>query len=208
MLHYVASQAEKSNQELLTLPDDLSVLDEASKTSVEQLSVEVTQLDNQIKKIQNQMNAPNTQADVKNQMSEFLSEASTEVTAMKERMDLLKKTQAELADFFCEDPNAFKMEECYKSLASFCSKFKAAVGENVKRREQEALAEQRRAQRELDDQKKAKGRMKRRRQIQNTSKLLNGAKLYYQHRHTKLIRMRKKPSRRSVLGSLYYGRRR
>ena len=72
MLHYVASQAEKSNPELLSLPDDLNVLEEASKTSMEQLSIEVTQLDNQIKKIQNQMNAPNTQKDVKNQMSEFL----------------------------------------------------------------------------------------------------------------------------------------
>ena len=65
MLHYVASQAEKSNPELLSLPDELSVLEDASKTSLEQLRAEVTQLDNQIKKIQNQMEAPNTQADVK-----------------------------------------------------------------------------------------------------------------------------------------------
>merc|ERR1719468_792842 len=49
MLHYVASQAEKSNPELLTLPEDLAVLDDASKTSMDQLSIEVTQLDNQIK---------------------------------------------------------------------------------------------------------------------------------------------------------------
>ena len=65
MLHYVAAQAEKSNPELLSLPEELAVLDDASKTSLEQLRSEVTQLDNQIKKIQNQMEAPNTQADVK-----------------------------------------------------------------------------------------------------------------------------------------------
>ena len=65
MLHYVASQAEKSNPELLSLPEELAVLEDASKTSLEQLRSEVTQLDNQIKKIQNQMEAPNTQADVK-----------------------------------------------------------------------------------------------------------------------------------------------
>lgn len=41
MLHYVASQAEKSNPDLLSLPDDLAILDEASKTSVDQLSIEV-----------------------------------------------------------------------------------------------------------------------------------------------------------------------
>ena len=83
MLHYVASQAEKSHPEILTLPDDLAVLEDASKTSLDQLSIEVTQLDNQIKKIQNQMEAPNTQADVRNQMSEFLKYASGQVDCMK-----------------------------------------------------------------------------------------------------------------------------
>ena len=161
MLHYVASQAEKSNPELLTLPEDLAVLDDASKTSMDQLSIEVTQLDNQIKKIQNQMNAPNTQKDVKNQMSEFLQYASGEVSVMKERMESLKEIKTDLAEFFCEDANAFKLEDCYKSLASFCAKFKQSVSENVKRREQEILAEQRRALREAEEHKKLKtGRMK------------------------------------------------
>ena len=36
----------------------------------------------------------------------------------------LEKLEAELAEFFCEDPAAFKIDECFKSLASFCSKFK------------------------------------------------------------------------------------
>ena len=74
MLHYVATLAEKSNSELLTLPDDLAVLEEASRNTLEQLSIEVNQLDNQIKKIANQMKQ--AQADVKNQMSEFLNYAS------------------------------------------------------------------------------------------------------------------------------------
>ena len=74
MLHYVASLAEKSNSELLTIPEDLAILEEASKTSLEQLSIEVTQLDNQIKKIANQMKQ--AQEDVKKQMSEFLDYAS------------------------------------------------------------------------------------------------------------------------------------
>ena len=75
---------------------------------------------------------------------------------MKERMEALKKTKIDLAEFFCEDGNAFKLEECYKSLASFCSKFKQAVTENVKRKAQEDLQENRRAQRELEEQKKSK----------------------------------------------------
>ncbi len=77
MLHYVATQAEKANPDLLTLPDDLAILEDASKTSIEQLGIEITQLYNQINKIQNQMKAPNTQADVRNQMSEFLQVRSS-----------------------------------------------------------------------------------------------------------------------------------
>ena len=75
---------------------------------------------------------------------------------MKERMEALKKTTIDLAEFFCEDGNAFKLDECYKSLASFCTKFKQAVTENVKRKAQEDLQENRRAQRELEEQKKSK----------------------------------------------------
>ena len=73
---------------------------------------------------------------------------------MKEGMDNLKKSQTELAEFFCEDPNTFRMEDCFKSLGSFCAKFKQACAENSKRKEQEALAEQRRAQREAEEQLK------------------------------------------------------
>merc|ERR1719225_2527160 len=50
MLHYVASLAEKSNSELLTIPEDLAILEEASRNTLEQLGIEVNQLDNQIKK--------------------------------------------------------------------------------------------------------------------------------------------------------------
>merc|ERR1712062_27740 len=41
LLHYVALQAESGCPELLSLPDDLIVLEEASKTSLEQLRQEI-----------------------------------------------------------------------------------------------------------------------------------------------------------------------
>ncbi len=39
-------------------------------------------------------------------------------------MSLLEKLQVDLAEFFCEDAVSFKIEECFKSLESFCNKFK------------------------------------------------------------------------------------
>ena len=43
---------------------------------------------------------------------------------MKERMSCLEQMQKDLAEFFCEDPNSFKLNECYKSMWEFCLKFK------------------------------------------------------------------------------------
>lgn len=53
-----------------------------------------------------------------------------------------------LAEFFCEDPATFKIEECFKIFHGFCVKFKQAVAENERRRIQEEQASARRKQRE------------------------------------------------------------
>ena len=34
-------------------------------------------------------------------------------------MEDLTKIQAELAEFFCEDPKSFRLEECYKAFLQF-----------------------------------------------------------------------------------------
>jgi hypothetical protein len=53
--------------------------------------------------------------------------ASNRLTELKEDMVTLEKLQVDLAEFFCEDPNSFHIEECFKSLAGFCSKFKQVL---------------------------------------------------------------------------------
>ena len=72
LLHYVASQAEQSHPELLTLPEEMAILEEASKISIETVKIDVNKLDGQINKITNQMKNPNTKQDIKKQMNEFL----------------------------------------------------------------------------------------------------------------------------------------
>jgi len=63
-------------------------------------------------------------------------------------MKELETTRVQLAEFFCEDPVQFKLEECFKTFYSFCEKFRTAVKENEKRRLQEEQANVRRKQRE------------------------------------------------------------
>lgn len=89
-------------------------------------------------------------------------------------MEDLEKAEKDLADYFCEDHASFHIDECFKSLAGFFAKFKKvshsfkletewqtscctyarrpchsqAITDNANRMEQEAMAAQRRAQRE------------------------------------------------------------
>ena len=61
-----------------------------------------------------------------------------------------------LAEFFCEDPGSFKLEECFKVFQNFCEKFKQAVSENERRRLQEEQATVRRKLREEQVAKRAR----------------------------------------------------
>ena len=61
---------------------------------------------------------------------------------------VLDEVRTELADFFCEDRDSFKLEECFKLFLGFCQRFRQGVLENEHRRQHELAAENRRRQRE------------------------------------------------------------
>uniref|UniRef100_A0A6P7G8P5 FH2 domain-containing protein 1-like n=1 Tax=Diabrotica virgifera virgifera TaxID=50390 RepID=A0A6P7G8P5_DIAVI len=72
LIHFVALQAEKKNKKLLSFTDNTNVLEDAAKTTVEQLHNEINALDVRIKKIRKQIETPTTEAEIKAQMTEFL----------------------------------------------------------------------------------------------------------------------------------------
>lgn len=74
--------------------------------------------------------------------------AQQEVATLQRDMGELESVRKSLADFFCEDPAAFKLEECFRVFHGFCNKFKQAVLENERRRLQEEQVAARRKQRE------------------------------------------------------------
>ncbi|EEZ97607.1 inverted formin-2 [Tribolium castaneum] len=148
LIHFVALQAEKKNPKLLTFTDNISVLEDAAKTTVEQLQNEINVLDVRIKKIKKQIELATTEPEIKEQMTEFLQMAEREVSNLQQNMEELEKVRVQLAEFFCEDTNSFKLEECFRIFHGFYCKFKQAVGDNERRRIQEEQANARRRQRE------------------------------------------------------------
>lgn len=74
--------------------------------------------------------------------------AEREVAGLQRDMLELEQVRKRLADFFCEDVNTFKLEECFRIFHNFCTKFKQAVVDNARRKIQEEQANARRKQRE------------------------------------------------------------
>ncbi|GLH12264.1 Protein diaphanous [Gryllus bimaculatus] len=148
LIHYVAMQAEKKRKDLLKFPEEMTVLEESTKTTVEQLQNEINALDSRIKKVRKQIDLPSTEKEIKSQMGEFLQMAEQEVAGLQRDMEELEAVRKQLAEFFCEDVGTFKVEECFRVLHGFCAKFRQAAMENERRRVQEEQANMRRRQRE------------------------------------------------------------
>ena len=53
---------------------------------------------------------------------------------MKEDAAEIDTLKLELADYFCEDGDSFKLEDCFKIFYTFCSRFRKALEENTERK--------------------------------------------------------------------------
>ncbi|KAI5629154.1 FH2 domain containing 3 [Silurus asotus] len=87
------------------------------------------------------------QPDLQHQMDEFLQMAICQLADMEASLRELDSISHSVAEFFCEDPASFKLEECCSIFHSFCKKFDRAVLENAER---EAVERHRRQQREKE----------------------------------------------------------
>ncbi|XP_055915666.1 formin-J [Eupeodes corollae] len=148
LMHFVAMETEKRNPKLLSFPDTLTKLENTVHTTLEQITSEIKTLDTRVQKIKRQIELPTTNVDIKEQMTEFLEAAENDVSKLQSGMKQVEAVRLKLAEYFCEDPTSFKLEECYKIFQNLAESFKHAVQENAKRRRQEEQATLRRKQRE------------------------------------------------------------
>ena len=55
-----------------------------------------------------------------------MQKAVEETSELKEDLKDMESLRMELADFFCEDEKSFRLEECFKTLQTFCERFTKA----------------------------------------------------------------------------------
>ncbi|XP_059501356.1 FH2 domain-containing protein 1 isoform X2 [Stegostoma tigrinum] len=139
LLHFVVLEAQKKDTNLSTFPEKLKHVQEAARLSVDSIDGELQSLVSRTKWMQVNLKQD---FELLHQMEDFTQQALKEVDKLeKERVDLQREAST-LIDFFCEDKETMKLEECFKIFQDFCDRFKKAVKENRDREIQDLRQQQ------------------------------------------------------------------
>lgn len=150
LMHYVVMQAQKIDASLLKFPEQLQNIGDAARMHKQEIE---SDFQKETSKVQRSKENSSKQPDLEEQMTDFLQNAETRIQETEESFKMLSAVSDSVAQYFCEDPTQFKLEECCSIFYSFCEKFKRAVQENLDR----DILEVKRRQRE-GSQKAAKRR--------------------------------------------------
>ncbi|KAG7471217.1 hypothetical protein MATL_G00122040 [Megalops atlanticus] len=141
LMHYVVMQAQRTDAALLHFPDQLQHIGAAARIHKQEVE---TEFQREKKKVEDAKADASKQKDLEAQMEAFLKSAESELAEVEASLQTLNSVSRSVAEYFCEDPNLFKLDECCSIFHSFCEKFMRAIQENRNRE----LAEVKRRQRE------------------------------------------------------------
>nr|XP_057936021.1 FH2 domain-containing protein 1-like [Doryrhamphus excisus]XP_057936022.1 FH2 domain-containing protein 1-like [Doryrhamphus excisus] len=130
LMHYVVMQAQNADTGLLTFPDQLQHIKAAARINKSDIEAE---FDRQVKKVKAAKANTLKQEDLKAQMEDFLKDAEACLAEVEGDLQELQSSSDSVAQYFCEDPNKFRLEECCSIFDSFCEKFLRAMQENKAR---------------------------------------------------------------------------
>ncbi|MEQ2281012.1 FH2 domain-containing protein 1, partial [Ameca splendens] len=124
LLHFVAMEAKKKDEKLLKFPDNLQHVQSAARISVENIELEFSSLYVRIKSLEEKVQGDEQ---LQLQLEPFLQSSAQTLQDLKRRRLDLRKEGNTLIDFFCEDKDTFKLDECFRIFQDFCIKFNKAV---------------------------------------------------------------------------------
>ncbi|XP_041841090.1 FH2 domain-containing protein 1-like [Melanotaenia boesemani] len=140
LLHFVALEAQKKDEKLLTFPLKLSDVQAASRISLETVDTELQLLTSRAHSVEESIQKD---TELLQQMDCFLQSTMSSLSSLRVSRELLKKESSELIDFFCEDSETFRLDDCFSIIHTFCTRFSSAVQENIEREAREAARRQR-----------------------------------------------------------------
>lgn len=128
LLHFVALEAQK--KDLLMFPEKLQHVQQAARVCVDSIHDEFEALTRRVHQLQQNIN---TDDELLLQLQSFLQSTAGALEDLRISTDEVQREGDALIDYFCEDRDVFKLDECFRIFQNFCSKFKKAVQENKER---------------------------------------------------------------------------
>uniref|UniRef100_A0A8C7WN35 FH2 domain-containing protein n=1 Tax=Oryzias sinensis TaxID=183150 RepID=A0A8C7WN35_9TELE len=142
LLHFVAMEAVKKDQSLLSFPSQLGHVGSASRLSEEGVLDDLSKLKSRVATLKENVQ---TEVEILQQTQSFLEMAEERLREADDEIEGMRMSSQALVEFFCEDDGTFKLEETCKVFHLFCHRFQRAVKENEERelKEQKRLERQR-----------------------------------------------------------------
>ncbi|XP_075607836.1 FH2 domain-containing protein 1 [Balearica regulorum gibbericeps] len=150
LLHFVALEAQKKDAALLNFSEKIRDVHDAARLSIDNVEAELHSLSFKARSVKDSI-----RRDPKlfHQMESFLQFAIRHLKELEHQKRELQKEGNALIDFFCEDKETMKLDECFQIFRDFCIRFNKAVKENREREIQELHSLQRR--KELEDKRRS-----------------------------------------------------
>ncbi|NXD43775.1 FHDC1 protein, partial [Copsychus sechellarum] len=150
LLHFVALEAQKKDAALLNFSEKIRSVHDAARLSIDSVEAELHSLSVKTRSVKDTI-----RRDPKlfHQMENFLQFAVRYLKELEHQKGELQKEGSALIDFFCEDKETMKLDECFQIFRDFCIRFNTAVKENREREIQELHSLQRR--KELEEKRRS-----------------------------------------------------
>ncbi|NXP78088.1 FHDC1 protein, partial [Ramphastos sulfuratus] len=150
LLHFVALEAQKKDAALLNFSEKIRDVHDAARLSIDNIEAELHSLSFKARSVKDSI-----RRDPKlfHQMESFLQFAVRHLKELEHQKRELQKEGNALIDFFCEDKETMKLDECFQIFRDFCIRFNKAVKENREREIQELHSLQRR--KELEEKRRS-----------------------------------------------------
>ncbi|KFW71201.1 FH2 domain-containing protein 1, partial [Pygoscelis adeliae] len=150
LLHFVALEAQKKDAALLNFSEKIVDVHDAARLSIDNVEAELHSLSFKARSVKDSI-----RRDPKlfHQMESFLQFAIRHLKELEHQKRELQKEGNALIDFFCEDKETMKLDECFQIFRDFCIRFNKAVKENREREVQELHSLQRR--KELEEKRRS-----------------------------------------------------
>ncbi|NWS80297.1 FHDC1 protein, partial [Toxostoma redivivum] len=150
LLHFVALEAQKKDAALLNFSEKIRSVHDAARLSIDSVEAELHSLSVKTRSVKDSIR-PDPKLFY--QMENFLQFAVRHLKELEHQKGELQKEGNALIDFFCEDKETMKLNECFQIFRDFCIRFNTAVKENREREIQELHSLQRR--KELEEKRRS-----------------------------------------------------